>query len=234
MLDNAFEALKTFDWGTDLAKLAPIEDAITAAYGNAGAGRDLEQRLIAALKGEISRDAQDYLCRKLATVGTAAAVPTLAGLVVNEQNSHMARFALERIPAPEAAQALREALPKVSGKLKIGVISSLGGRRDPAAVGPLSGLLNDSDPAIARAATIALGAIGTAESAAALKAGLGGAIANKQAAIDSLLACAEALLSGNKLADALAIYKSLVGDTNGRLVRLAATRGILACSSRQA
>ena len=30
MLDNAFEALKNFDWGTDLGALAPIEDAAVA------------------------------------------------------------------------------------------------------------------------------------------------------------------------------------------------------------
>src|SRR5258708_7808677 len=118
MLDNAFEALKTFDWGTDLVVVAPIEEAVTAAHGKPDLSRDLENRLIAALKSEISRDAQDYLCRKLAIVGTAAAVPTLAGLLASEKNSHMARFALERIPAPEAAKALRDALPNVGRKLK--------------------------------------------------------------------------------------------------------------------
>jgi hypothetical protein len=120
MLANAFEALKKYDWGTDLAALAPIEDAAIAAYGNANASQDLENRLIAALKGDLSRDAQDYVCRKLATVGTAAAVPTLAGLLGNKDNSHMARYALERITAPEAAHALRDALVKISGTMKIG------------------------------------------------------------------------------------------------------------------
>jgi HEAT repeat protein len=234
MLDNAFEALKTYDWGTNLSVLSPIEDAVVAAHGNAELTRDLEQRLVAALQGELSRDAQDYVCRKLATVATAAAVPTLAGLLESEKNSHMARFALERIPAPEAGQALRDALPKAKGNLKIGVISSLGGRRDPAAVPALAGLLKDNEPAIVRAATLALGAIGTAEAAAALQGALRAGAGNQQATVDALLASAEALLAGSKIADAMAIYKSLAGDSQGRLVRLAATRGILACSSRQA
>ena len=49
----------------------------------------------------------------------------LAALLPDEKLSHMARFALERIPAPEAAKALREALSKTQGEVKIGVISSL-------------------------------------------------------------------------------------------------------------
>ena len=28
MLNDAFAALKSYDWGTDLAPLAPIEDAV--------------------------------------------------------------------------------------------------------------------------------------------------------------------------------------------------------------
>jgi HEAT repeat protein len=141
----------------------------------------------------------------------------------------MARYALERITAPEAADALREALGKVKGDLMIGVISSLGARRDSAAVVPLGRLLRDDDPSLARAAALALGAIGHAESATVLHAALQAGTGNKQTVVDALLSCAEAMLAGNKQADALSIYKALA-DQQGRLVRLAATRGILACA----
>ncbi len=104
MLDTAFEALKKFDWGSDLAALNPIEDAAIAAHEKPDVGKDLETRLVAALQSELSLDAQEYVCRKLAMVGTAAAVPSLAVLLVKQEISHMARFALERIPAAEALQ----------------------------------------------------------------------------------------------------------------------------------
>ena len=234
MLDMAFEALKKFDYGSDLATLAPIEDAVVAAHGNAAAGQEIEQRLVAALQGELSRDAQEWICRKLATIGTAAAVPRLAVLVVDKDLSHMARFALERISAPEAAQALRDALPKVSGNVKIGVISSLGNRRDAGAVAALSGLLKDGDQAIARAAALALGAIGNAESAAALQVGLKASSTNSLSLVDALLSCAESLLAGSKVAEANAIYKTFTQESQPRLVRLAATRGLLACAGKQA
>jgi HEAT repeat protein len=234
MLDTAFEALKKFDWGSDLAALNPIEDTVVAAHGNPDAAKELEKRLIAALQGELSRDAKEYVCRKLAVIGTANAVPQLTDLLVNSDSSHMARFALERIPAPEAAKALRDALSKVSGNVKIGVISSLGGRRDSAAVAPLGSLLKDAEPTIARAAALALGAIGNAEAASALQLALQSANVNPLTIVDAMLSCAEALLAGNQRADASAIYKTFAQENQPRIVRLAATRGLLACANRQA
>ena len=234
MLDTAFESLKKFDWGSDLAALNPIEDAAIAAHEKPEVGKELESRLVAALQSELSLDAQEYICRKLAMVGTAAAVPSLATLLVKKEISHMARFALERIPATEASQALRDALAKVSGPVKIGVISSLGARRDAAAVLPLAGLLKDSDPAVARAAALALGTIGSAESAAALQAAQKAATGNSLTLIDALLSCAETMLASNQLADASAIYSAFDQASQPRLVRLAAARGLLACASKPA
>lgn len=234
MLDTAFESLKKFDWGTDLATVAPIEDAVVAANGKPEMGKDLEKRLISALSGELSRDAQDYLCRKLAIVGTAACVPVLATLVVKQENSHMARFALERIPAPEAAAALREALAKTSGNMKVGIISSLGGRRDSAAVPELGRLLTGGDSVIARAAALALGAIGSTSAVAALQQGLCTYNPITPSIVDALLSCAESLLATNDRTGASKIYQSLAHDSQPRLVRLAATRGMLAAASKRA
>ena len=232
MLDQAFDALKQYDWGTDKAPLNPIEEAVIATRGNSETRKDLENRLLDALKSDISRDAKDYVCRKLTMVGTAASVPTLAGLLADEKLAHMARFALERIEAPQAGQALRDALMTLNGPQKIGVISSLGSRRDAEAVQALGGLLKDSDAAVARAAAIALGSIGSGEAAKALQSRTPEEPA-RAAAVDAQLRCAEALLVDNKKADALAIYKSLAGEQQPKLVRLAATRGILACAGKK-
>jgi HEAT repeat protein len=233
-LDQAFEALQKFDWGTPLADVSGIEDAVVASHTDAAVRKDLEGRLIAALSTEISRDAKDYVCRKLAIIGTPAAVPALSGLVTQEANSHLARQALERIPGPEAASALTGALTKTSGKLKIGVIGSLGARREAAAVPVLAGLLGDSNPAVARSAALALGAIGGMEATRALQAAIGNGGKGNLTLIDVLLSCAESLLSGRQTAEAATIYRSLSGDEQPRLVRLAANRGLLACLSAQA
>jgi HEAT repeat protein len=234
MLNDAFEALKKHDWGTDLGLLAPIEAAVTAAHGNAAAREDLEKLLLAALASDRSLDAKDFICRMLTQIGGPTSASPLGNLLANEQQAHMARYALERIPVPEAAQALRDALPKLSGKLKIGVISSLGNRRDAAAVPALSALLKDEDAAVARAAALALGSIGTAEAARALQEFMPAADQTKGAVVDAQFACAEALLADKKYQAALGIYQSLAGDAQSRLVRLAATRGMLNCAAKTA
>jgi hypothetical protein len=144
----------------------------------------------------------------------------------------MARYALERIPAAEAAAALRNSLPRLSGKLKVGVISSLGTRKDAASVPALSEMLVDGDVIVARAAAFALGDIRTPEAAKALaQAEVAGEV--KSAVTDASFACAESLLSAGKNLDALAIYKGLAADDPPKHVKLAATRGMLQCAGKK-
>ena len=232
MLDQAFEALKTYDWGAERSPLEPINEAVISSRNDAVARKDLEARLIAALKTPISRDAKDYVCRKLMQIGTAASVSTVAELLADKDLSHMARFALERNPAPEAAQALRDALPRVTAPLKVGIISSLGQRRDVASVASLANMLNDTDGTIARSAALALGAIRTSEAAKALGNAKATAPETQIAITDASLSCAESLLALGNKSEALVIYKSLLGEGQSKHVRLAATRGLLACSGK--
>jgi ubiquinone biosynthesis protein UbiJ len=129
---------------------------------------------------------------------------------------------------------MREALPKVKGTLKVGIIGSLGSRRDTASVQDLVALLNDADPTVASAAARALGNIGTSEAGTALGLFVGKAPEKvKPAAIDACLVCAERLLAAGKKAEATLLYKPLTGPQQPRHVRLAATRGLLAVAGKK-
>lgn len=225
----AVEALKEFDWGQPYDKIKPLDEAIAASFGDSEARKAIEQELVALLRGNASRGAKDFACRKLMVIGSAASVPTLAGLLGDKEMSHMARFALERMEIAEAAKALRDAVATTSGAQKIGVIGSLGARADAEAVPVLAASLKDSNPEIAAAAATALGLIGTAEAAQALAAAAVPAAA-KPAWADARLACAEKLLAAGNKVQALAIYKSLNTDDQPKQVRLAATRGMLAAA----
>ncbi len=226
-MDKAFEALKTYDWGADRKPLKPIYDAVVDTLGDTTARKALEVRLAAVLKTGASRDAKDVVCRALRTMGTAASVPTLAGLLGDKNLSHMARYALERIQAPEAGAALRDALPKVDGALKAGVAGSLGARRDTAAAPALIGLLGNGDATIVAAAATALGTIATPEAATALAAAAKKApAAAKATVIDGALRAAEQLANAGKKATAKAVYKAFMNDDMPKQVRLAATRGM--------
>ena len=229
----AFEALKSYDWGTDRKTLNPIDDAVIATRGDAAARLALEKRLMAVLGSGASRSAKDYVCRTLKTMGTAESVPALAALLPDKDLSHMARYALERIPAPEAAAALRSSLPGLTGALKAGVIGSLGVRRDEASVPVLAGSLNDADKAVAAAAACALGSIGTPEAAKALRKSAATAPQRvKSAVADGCLVCAERLLSDGHKVEAIALYKSLGSQDQPKHVRLAATRGLLSTAGK--
>jgi HEAT repeat protein len=233
-LDKAFEALKTYDWGTDRNLLKPIDDAAVAAHGDEAGRKALETRLVAVLTTGVSRDAKDFVCRNLMLIGTAESVPTLAGLLGDKDLSHMARYALERIPAAEAAQAMRDALPKLGGALKVGVIGSLGVRRDAESVPALATLLADADTAVACAAACALGDVGNPAAAKALQEYAGNAPDGvKPAAADAALVCAERLLADGQKVEAADVYKSLRGENQAKPVRMAAMRGLLAVAAKK-
>ncbi len=228
-VDKAFEALKTYDWGQDRGLLKAIDDAVVASHKDAAARKALETRLAAVLGGDGSRAAKDYACRKLSLIGTAASVPALAGLLTDEKLSHMARYALERMPCPEAVGAMRDALPKAEGRVKVGVINSLGVRRDAKSLAAMVALLKDADKEIVAAAAAALGSIGSEEAAKAL--GAFQAEAPKEvrlAAADAYLACAERLLADGKKAQARKIYSALDNDQQPKHVQRAAKQGKLA------
>jgi len=233
-LDKAFDALKSYDWGNDRNVLKPIDDAVVASHGNAAAQKALEGQLAAVLGTSAPQAAKDYACRKLSLIGSADSVPSLAALLTDEKLSHMARYALERMPAPEAVKAMRDAVSKVKGKLKVGVINSLGVRRDDASTAALVALLKDSDKEVAGAAAAALGAIGTAEAAKALQTFQASAPQQlRLAAADACLTCAEQLLADGKKAEATEIYKALNKPDQPKHVRLAAMRGLLAAAGKK-
>jgi hypothetical protein len=123
-LDEPFKALAAYDWGADAAPFKTIDAAVIAAHADKTLRAELEKRFVALLGAGTSRAAKEYVCRKLMMIGTAASVPALAALLGDSDNSHMARFALERIPGPEAGAALNTALATMGEQLKVGMISS--------------------------------------------------------------------------------------------------------------
>ena len=107
-LGKALAAMKTYNWGDDRGELAPIDRAVVALRDDPAARKDLEKRLAALLSTDAPQAAKGFVCRKLSLFGTADSVPALAPLLADKKLSHMARFALERMPCAEAAKAMRD------------------------------------------------------------------------------------------------------------------------------
>ncbi len=141
--------------------------------------------------------------QRLAVVGTKDAVPALAALLPDEKLNDYARFGLEGISDPAADQALRDAAAKLHGRPLVGVLDSIGQRRDAKAVELLADFLYDKDAAVASAAAGALGRIGTPEAAEQLTLCVAVQSPVQLAAADACLVCADRLGAAGKKDEAV-------------------------------
>jgi HEAT repeat protein len=145
-----------------------------------------EQEALAVLRSDAAEAEKAAACKRLAVHGTAASSADLAALLSNERLASWARIALEAIPGAEVDASLRKAAGSLSGRLLVGVINTIGVRRDPGAVGLLEARLRDGDTEVAAAAAAALARIGSPEAARAVaKAVAGGRDSMVEACVDA-------------------------------------------------
>ena len=225
---DPWDYLPAYGWGSSRRPLAPIDDAIVSSRRNPAARKALESKLLAVLADSASTPAaRDFAGRRLALIGSAASIPTLAALSADALLSGPALFALERIPHPAAAEALAEALKSAIGKPRLGIISALGNRKHAASIPYLTGLLNDSDSQAAEAAATALGRMAARDSTAALLSALEKDTRVGGAAADALLNIAESELSRDSRGNAELILRRLAQPDVPISPRLAASRRLL-------
>ena len=187
-----------------------------------------ESELIAVLQSDAPQKEKVDACRELGRIGSKDAVPALAALLSDEKLSHMARYGLEPNPDPAVDEALRDALGKLTGLPLVGVIGSLGVRRDAKAVGQLAKMLDSPDADVVRTAARSLGQIATADAASALTEALTKASAERRPLIaDGCLACAEALLAEGKRREAAGVYQSVAKAELPKHFRVAVAHGML-------
>jgi HEAT repeat protein len=202
--------------------------ASAAAQTSTPSTAEQVKKLCEVLKSDAAVKAKADACRELARIGTKEAVAPLAALLPDEQLSHMARYGLETIPSPEVDEVLREAAGKLHGRMLVGVIGSIGVRRDTKAVKLLAKFLPDADNDVAQAAARSLGRIGDPAAAKALLEALPGvSAANQLAFSEGLLRCAEALAAHGSRKEALEIYDRLREVPAPHQVRTAALRGAI-------
>ncbi|MBM4019000.1 MAG: TIM barrel protein [Planctomycetes bacterium] len=234
-LDEAFKALATYEFGQSREALTMIADAVRDSHKAPADRARLVARLTALLKAGASLDGKRFICRQLSVAGTAESVPALAALLLDKDLSDMARYALERIPDASAADAMRSALAKATGKQKVGMINSLGERRDAASGTAIAAALRDADAMVAEAAAAALGKIGGPDAVKALQAARPSAKPEVKATIaDALMLCADRLVAEKKNDEASAIYQEMYKPTEAKHVRMAALRGLVAAGGEKA
>ena len=213
-----------YEFGADPSAVRELEALVFHAAETADAA-PLEKLLLSGLQSARTPAARDALCRDLAMVGSAAAVPQLSALLLEPATAEMARYALERIAAGAAKAALRDALARTSPPVATGIVVSLGRLRDQAAVEAIRPLLHSTDAPTAAAAA---GALGNIASPAARDALLAAAPSTPVSA--ALLSLAEHA----NAAEAAAIYLRLNSPQQNEAVRVAALEGLTRLNPKEA
>ncbi|MGB9687644.1 HEAT repeat domain-containing protein [Thermogutta sp.] len=212
-----------FGWGLLLLFTGSLLEAQDLATT-----RDVSQ-LVAALKDPAATDHEKAVaCQLLAVSGGADVVPILKEMLLDPKFSHYARYALEPIPSPEVDQALRDALVNADGGVRLGILNSIGNRRDSGAISIIAPLLENSDLAVVDAAASALGRIGTPEAAEVLfKALKDSRPAARSAVADALLTCAECLRAAGQRDLALAVWEMVRAADVPVPIRVAALQALI-------
>ena len=227
-LQELLGKVKTYDWGQSRLVLTEVSEAVKKAHGNKAELAKVEKALLGVLDSDAKRAGKQFVCRELSIIGTEQSVPTLAKMLANEETSDMARYALERIPGSAVDEALRGSLRKAKGNARIGIINSLGQRRDKGAVRNLRRILGRPNQETATAAAAALGRIADSQAAEVLaeaKNKAGGKLL--LVVLDAYLKCADQLVAdGNKI-KAMAIYKELQKEGMPKPIRTAALTGMI-------
>ena len=208
--------------------VAAILSNIPTIAAPAESPQERQAKLIEVLKSDAPPQEKAITCKRLAVFGGKEAVPALAPLLVDTHLSSWARIALEAIPDPSAGDALREAMDKVAGLQLVGIINSLGVRRDVKSVEPLTQKLAGTDPEVVTAAAVALGKIGGDQAAAALTKALATApTALRSGVAQGGVLCAERYLADGKPGEAVKIYDLVRQSSLPKQRILEATRGAI-------
>ncbi len=234
-LPDALRALAALQPGFDPAVLTAIEARLGEALRDEGQRAEVERALVELIESDASWQAREIACRLLKRVATAAAVPALARLLGDPQLAARARDVLETLPDPAADRALIEALGRVKGRARLGVMASLGVRRTADAVPALLPLTRSDAPLEAETAWLTLGRIGTPEAVQALTE-LRAAIPEdrRSTLLAALFEAGERLLEAGRLAEARAVFEPLYREYPAGPVRQAAFQGLVRADPAEA
>ena len=232
---KAIHTVQSWKYGEKADDLNYLADQVVEAAREPAKRQAMERRMIDALAGAKTRGGKAFFCRQLVVIGTEAAVPQLARLLTDPESSHMARYALARIPGKAADEALLKALAAVDEKLRVGMVYSLGRRRCRQAVGTIVPLLASRNEDLLVASLVALSRIDSEQAVAAVARARATVPAKiRPAATAAYLDCAKRLAEAGRASDAVAIYRKLFRPAEPTMCRIAALKGLVAAQAGEA
>ncbi|MCX6923353.1 MAG: HEAT repeat domain-containing protein [Verrucomicrobia bacterium] len=230
--DDVYQALVKREFGTAVEALTAIEKQVQSAKPEEYPV--IEARLIAVIENpEATMPGKQFACQMLRLVGAHKCVATMAKLLTDDNLSHMARNVLLGMNDPAAADALRQALGTTQGKIRIGIINTIGDRRDRDSLDALAALLTNGDEAVIDSALAAIGKIGGPAAADALD---GAKVPDSVKPIwaQSYLRCAGGLAAQGNTERAQKMYQALLEGHYSGQVSAGAFRAIVMAQKESA
>jgi HEAT repeat protein len=234
-MDPLLAKIATYEFDQSRIPLAQFTMFVQDSLTNPALLKQIEARLDRFLQSDATAAGKDFAFRELSLIGTDASLPVLTPLLTDPAKAEMARYALSKIPGPAADEALRSSLAKATGNTKVGIINSLGQRRNPTSVAALAPLAASSDAAVAEAAAAALAQIADRPSLDALAAAHAKATGLVKQRIDEEYAqCAGQFAARGDKATAVRVYRQLIGPQEPQMVRIVALGGLAAAEGTAA
>ena len=227
-LASLLRRISVYQYGDSRAAMADMNEFIRDMDDLPAARSKMETSFLQFLGGNATLAAKQYICTRLAVIGSEASVPRLSAMLLDSATTDMALFAMESIEGSKMDEALLRALPTSKVRTMIGLISALRNRRVQSATSALRPLVAHPDSAVATAAVSALGNIGTLAALEVLESSKPSIKPQVQGHLqDALLVCADHLSKEANKDRALALYKELNVDGAPIPIRSAALRGTI-------
>jgi HEAT repeat protein len=231
-IGKAITDAAAWESGKDMAPLRTLETLVYQSKQDPKLRRDLEAGLVALLAKETPPEAKRFACQQLAVIGSDQSLAAISMLLSQEETAGYACYALRKNPSPKADDTLLNALPSLTGRPRLQVLYTIGGRHSDKAVPALAALAHSSDLPTAEAALGALGEIGSKESVAALTTLRKDLLpALEPVMYDALLRAADRLAEANIKKSATEVYSDLLAANRPVSVRRGALLGLFRVDS---
>ena len=228
--------IAAYDYGADPDSIVAFTELVEDLQRSPEQRKALEARLLQFLKSNATAPGKEVALRQLALIGTNASIPVLAPLLARAETAEMARYALAAIPGATVDEALRNSLGQAPDERgKIGIINSLGNRKDAKAVPALAALISPANPAVTAAAVAALANIADRAALKALAAARSKAGSQVRNLItEGYLVCADRFAERGESATATGVYKQMLAPGEPRMIRTRALAGLTAANAKAA
>ncbi|MDP6505992.1 MAG: hypothetical protein QF886_20380, partial [Planctomycetota bacterium] len=127
---DVFTKLKHLEPGEFGAEMIEAQKLVSESHSKVEARLQIEKKLVDILTAENATGlAKRFACRELYRIGGEYSVPALVALLAQPELAQAARYALQGNRSTDASKALIEALENSEPPLKVGILHSIGARR---------------------------------------------------------------------------------------------------------